>query len=269
MDDPFELPAAHPGDPGRDRAKRRWCNEPSTVIALRHAAAVSSKGVGPRRAADLERVGLHTVEDLLYRFPDPLRGSRHVPDDRVAAAGRRRRRSPARSSAAACARRAGRASRSSSCSCATSTGALRAIWLNQPFLRDVFRPHQRVVLFGKLELTSHGLQMQNPQYEILPQDRRTEREAGRRRPTTRRSTPAASSRSTRRPARSRRRCSAARARRAGAAARRPARSAAGGACARASSCSTGATALARGALSARATRRLDELNAFRRRRSGG
>ena len=27
------------------------------------------KGVGPRRAADLERVGLHTVEDLLYRFP--------------------------------------------------------------------------------------------------------------------------------------------------------------------------------------------------------
>src|SRR5438034_9944465 len=27
------------------------------------------KGVGPRRAADLERAGLVTVEDLLYRFP--------------------------------------------------------------------------------------------------------------------------------------------------------------------------------------------------------
>ena len=27
------------------------------------------KGVGPRRAADLERGGLVTVEDLLYRFP--------------------------------------------------------------------------------------------------------------------------------------------------------------------------------------------------------
>src|SRR5881628_3265145 len=27
------------------------------------------KGVGPRRAADLERAGLITVEDLLYRFP--------------------------------------------------------------------------------------------------------------------------------------------------------------------------------------------------------
>ncbi|PYQ79587.1 MAG: hypothetical protein DMG01_08310 [Acidobacteria bacterium] len=27
------------------------------------------KGVGPRRAADFERAGLKTVEDLLYRFP--------------------------------------------------------------------------------------------------------------------------------------------------------------------------------------------------------
>ena len=26
-------------------------------------------GVGPRRAADFERVGLNTVEDLLLRFP--------------------------------------------------------------------------------------------------------------------------------------------------------------------------------------------------------
>ena len=27
------------------------------------------KGVGPRKAADFARAGLHTVEDLLYRFP--------------------------------------------------------------------------------------------------------------------------------------------------------------------------------------------------------
>src|SRR5207244_4539839 len=27
------------------------------------------KGVGPRRGADLERAGLVTIEDLLYRFP--------------------------------------------------------------------------------------------------------------------------------------------------------------------------------------------------------
>jgi ATP-dependent DNA helicase RecG len=50
------------------------------------------------------------------------------------------------------------------------TASLRAVWFNQPFLNDVFRPRQRVILFGRLELTSHGLQLQNPQYEILPSD---------------------------------------------------------------------------------------------------
>jgi ATP-dependent DNA helicase RecG len=48
------------------------------------------------------------------------------------------------------------------------SGSIRAIWFNQPFLNDIFKPHQRVILFGKLELTSHGLQLQSPQYEILP-----------------------------------------------------------------------------------------------------
>src|SRR5678816_70581 len=47
------------------------------------------------------------------------------------------------------------------------TGSLRAIWFNQPFLKDVFHPHQRIILFGKLELSSHGLQMQGPQYELV------------------------------------------------------------------------------------------------------
>src|SRR5262245_59942353 len=50
------------------------------------------------------------------------------------------------------------------------TGALRVVFFNQPFLNDVFHPHQRVILFGRLELTSHGMQMQSPQYEILKAD---------------------------------------------------------------------------------------------------
>ena len=50
------------------------------------------------------------------------------------------------------------------------TGALRAVFFNQPFLADVFHPHQRVILYGKLELTSHGLQLQNPQYEVIKTD---------------------------------------------------------------------------------------------------
>ena len=123
------------------------------------------KGVGPRRAADLQRVGLATVEDLLYRFPDPLRGSRHASRPSRRSARARPRRSSAKSSAAASGRRGARASRSSRCWCAIATGSLRAVFFNQAFLDDVFHPHQRVILFGRLELTSHGLQLQNPQYK--------------------------------------------------------------------------------------------------------
>ncbi len=124
------------------------------------------KGVGPRRAADLERVGLHTVEDLLYRFPiryedrgtfqaiASLRpGVSASVVGEVVSSGVRPTRRPRFKIFELLVR--------------DRTGAIRAVWFNQPFLNDIFHPHQRVILYGKLELTSHGLQLQNPQYEIL------------------------------------------------------------------------------------------------------
>ena len=127
------------------------------------------KGVGPRRAADLQRVGLATVEDLLYRFPIRYedRGSFQTIASlrpgvaasivgEVVSSGIRPTRRPRFKIFEMLVR--------------DPTGALRAVFFNQPFLADVFHPHQRVILFGRLELTSHGLQLQNPQYEILRQE---------------------------------------------------------------------------------------------------
>ena len=127
------------------------------------------KGVGPRRAADLQRVGLATVEDLLYRFP--IRYEDRGSFQTIAAL------KPGVSASivgevVGCGIRPTRRPRFKIFEMLVrdQTGSLRAIWFNQPFLKDVFRPHQRVVLFGKLELTPHGLQMQSPQYEIVPAD---------------------------------------------------------------------------------------------------
>ncbi len=113
-------------------------------------------------------MGLHTVEDLLYRFPiryedrgtfqtiAALRpGVTASVVGEVVGGGIRPTRRPRFKIFELVVR--------------DRTGALRAIWFNQPFLNDVFKPHQRVILYGKLELTSHGLQLQNPQYEVLPQ----------------------------------------------------------------------------------------------------
>jgi ATP-dependent DNA helicase RecG len=131
------------------------------------------KGVGPRRAADLQRVGLGTVEDLLYRFPIRYedRGSFQTiaslrPGVAASVVGE----------VVSCGIRPTRRPRFRIFEMLVrdKTGGLRAVFFNQPFLNDVFHPHQRVILFGRLELTSHGLQLQNPQYEILRQEGDTE-----------------------------------------------------------------------------------------------
>src|SRR5437868_5070391 len=127
------------------------------------------KGVGPRRAADLQRAGLQTVEDLLYRFPTRYEDRGHFQTIaslkpgveasvavEVLSAGVRPTRRPRFKIFEMLVR--------------DQTGSLRAVWFNQPFLKDVFHPHQRVILFGKLELTSHGLQMQGPQYEVIGEE---------------------------------------------------------------------------------------------------
>jgi ATP-dependent DNA helicase RecG len=97
------------------------------------------KGVGPRRAADLARAGLATVEDLLYRFPlryedrsrlQPIAslkpGQNASVTGRIVHCGLRSTRRPGFKIFEALV--------------SDDTGGLRVTWLNQPFLRDVLRP---------------------------------------------------------------------------------------------------------------------------------
>ncbi|HEY3885126.1 MAG TPA: OB-fold nucleic acid binding domain-containing protein, partial [Vicinamibacterales bacterium] len=133
------------------------------------------KGVGPRRAADLQHSGLSTVEDLLYRFPIRYEDRGHfqtIASLRPAVA------ASVSGEILSCGVRPTRRPRFKifEMLLRDSTGSLRAVWFNQPFLKDVFHPHQRVVLYGKLELSPHGLQMPGPQYEIVEEagDRRSE-----------------------------------------------------------------------------------------------
>jgi ATP-dependent DNA helicase RecG len=125
------------------------------------------KGVGPRRAADFERSGLSTVEDLLYRFPLRYEDRSRLqtiaslkPGQPASIAGR----------VLACGLRSTRRPGFKIFEAAIDdgSGSLRAVWLNQPFLRDIFARGQRVVLYGGVEMRgSASLQITNPQYEIL------------------------------------------------------------------------------------------------------
>jgi ATP-dependent DNA helicase RecG len=124
------------------------------------------KGVGPRRAAEFAKVGLLTVEDLLLRFPrryedraglTPIAALR--PGQTATVVGE------VLSSGVRTTRRPG--FRLFEVVVRDASGAIRAVFPNQAFLKDVFKPHQQVVLYGLLEYRSGGLQFTNAEYEIV------------------------------------------------------------------------------------------------------
>ena len=127
------------------------------------------KGVGPRKAADLKRAGLVTVEDLLYRFPFRYEDRSHMqpiaslrPDMRAAVLGE------IKSARLAITRRRG--FKIFNAIVSDTSGAIRCTWMNQPFLADVLQPHAAVVIFGDVKLDSSGLHFLNPEYELVVED---------------------------------------------------------------------------------------------------
>jgi ATP-dependent DNA helicase RecG len=127
------------------------------------------KGVGPRKAADLKRAGLVTVEDLLFRLPfryedrsrmQPVASLR--PGAKAAVLGEisSARVNPTRR----------RHFTIFNAMLRDASGAIRCTWMNQPFLADILRPHVTAIVFGEVRLDSTGLHFMNPEYEIVSDD---------------------------------------------------------------------------------------------------
>ncbi len=125
------------------------------------------KGVGPRRAAELERAGLRTSDDLLHRLPlryedrsrlvrssDLRPGEAAAIRARVVSTGLRQTRRRGFSLFEMLLR--------------DDAGTFRAVWMNQPYLKTAFSPGRRVLLYGTPEWRDPGgLRLPNPQYELL------------------------------------------------------------------------------------------------------
>src|SRR5687767_4647766 len=128
------------------------------------------KGVGPRKAADLKKAGLNTVEDLLFRFPRRYEDRSQLqkiislrPGMTAAISGK------VLNAGLAHTRRPG--FKLFSALVQDESGQIQAVWPNQAFLKDVIRSQQRIVLFGKVEVWgSRGLQITDPEFEIIKAD---------------------------------------------------------------------------------------------------
>src|SRR5688572_12421854 len=125
------------------------------------------KGVGPRKAADLKKAGLNTVEDLLFRFPRRYEDRSQLqkiislrPGMTAAVSG------TVLNAGLAHTRRPG--FKLFSALIQDESGSVQAVWPNQAFLKDVIKSKQRIVLFGKVEIWgSRGLQITDPEFEIV------------------------------------------------------------------------------------------------------
>lgn len=128
------------------------------------------KGIGPKRAISFQKLGIVSIEDLLYYFPrryedrsvfssikDVKEGEVYtIKAELLAKGGRRsfRRRGFSIVEAAV----------------SDSTGVLYCVWFNQAYLHDVFSAGQQLILHGKVERYGSRLQMSAPEFELVNEE---------------------------------------------------------------------------------------------------
>ena len=128
------------------------------------------KGVGPRKAADFASAGLNTVEDLLYRFP-----RRYEDRSRLLsiAALREGQTATISGDVITCGLRGTRRPgfRIFEALLRDPSATVRLSWFNSAYLKDQIHPGQRLVVYGPFERNPYsGLQITNPQFEIVDAD---------------------------------------------------------------------------------------------------
>ncbi|MCH8045905.1 MAG: ATP-dependent DNA helicase RecG [Planctomycetes bacterium] len=126
------------------------------------------KGVGPQRAELLDRLGLHTAADLLFFFPRSYQESGQVhsiddlAEDKLLSVRGTIEEIDARGSAE------GR----SMVGVLLKQGDLylRAVWFNQPHMRNAFKRGQQVLFSGKAKLNGGRWEMVHPQVQEIAPD---------------------------------------------------------------------------------------------------
>lgn len=123
------------------------------------------KGVGPKRSGTLNKLGINTVEDLLYYLPrrhedrsnftlikDLKIGQLQTVKGNVLTSG---------------VHRTKRGINVFQLALGDKTGVIYCVWFNQPFLKKLFKKDDEIIVYGKVERYDK-LQINHPEYEIVP-----------------------------------------------------------------------------------------------------
>ena len=122
------------------------------------------KGIGPRKAELLQKLGIHTVKDLCYFFPRRYEDRSHFQKISELKIGGF---TTLRGKISAVNLKFLKKIKLLEVWLQDSSGLLPAIWFNQPYLKNVFQSGQQLIVSGKVDLYQNRLQMVSPEYEIL------------------------------------------------------------------------------------------------------
>jgi len=124
---------------------------------------VRLKGVGEKRAEGLAKLGIETIEDLLFHLPRRIEDRSRFkkigelsPGDEAAVRGK---------IVALDKLRVGRGMTVVKAAIGDGTGYLYAVWFNQPWLAEQLRRGVEIDLYGKVELSHRELQIRGPVWE--------------------------------------------------------------------------------------------------------
>jgi len=127
------------------------------------------RGVGERRARDLGRQGMRTLEDLLYYLPFRFEDRSHFTPMAMLGAGEAVSvQGKVLSARLVRTRRPGFTLVEAVVD--DGSASLKAVWFNQPYLAKVLTSGTPVILYGEATRARRGprvLQMENPDYEVL------------------------------------------------------------------------------------------------------
>ncbi|RJQ50950.1 MAG: ATP-dependent DNA helicase RecG [Nitrospiraceae bacterium] len=127
------------------------------------------KGVGPARARLLERLGMKTLEDMLYYFPWRYEDRKNLKNIRDLRYGNLET-TMCEVTSAEIITTPKRKMKIFEITVTDKTGYLKSRWFNQPYLERYFKKGQKVILSGVVKGNPYsmtGAEMDNPDYELV------------------------------------------------------------------------------------------------------
>ena len=128
------------------------------------------KGVGPAKAKLLANLGVMSVEDLLYFFPNRYEDRSQFTSIAMLQVGQTQ---------TICGvvltsrRNFYSKNRAVEVTITDKSGRISCVWFNQPYLANIFKEGQEVVLYGRVDIFNKRLQMVVPDFEIIQTEDRS------------------------------------------------------------------------------------------------